>query len=73
MELEILAAFGRHVVNLRRTQGLSQGQLAAKAGLHRTYIGGVERGERNISIINIYRIAAALNVDAAAIIPAIRR
>lgn len=44
----------------RQQQGLSQEQLASRAGLHRTYIGSVERAERNVSIDNIERIAAAL-------------
>lgn len=46
----------------RQSLGLSQELLAAKAGLHRTYVGSVERGERNISIDNMARLANALDV-----------
>jgi transcriptional regulator with XRE-family HTH domain len=54
--------FGRRVRVLRERSGLSQETLAAKAGIHRTYVGGVERGERNIGLKNIVRLAAALGV-----------
>lgn len=57
-------AFGRRVRELRQPLGLSQEALADKAGLHRTYVGSVERGERNVSLDNIYRLAAALKVQA---------
>lgn len=57
------AAFGARVRRLRVDRGLSQEQLAEAAGLHRTYIGSVERGERNISLDQIYRIAAGLGVS----------
>jgi transcriptional regulator with XRE-family HTH domain len=51
-------------IRQRRTQlGLSQEQLAEKANLHRTYIGAVERGERNISLDNILAIAQALGIS----------
>jgi len=56
--------FGRNVQLTRRRLGLSQEELAARCGLHRTYIGGIERGERNPSLINIERIAKALSVPA---------
>ncbi len=54
--------FGERVRTLRSKRGVSQEQLALACGLDRTYIGGVERGERNISLINIYKIAVALDV-----------
>jgi transcriptional regulator with XRE-family HTH domain len=49
----------------RRTAGISQEAFATEVGIHRTYIGAVERGERNVSLANILRIARALNVSAA--------
>ena len=60
--MEICKRFGCRIRDLRVAQGMSQEVLAQKSGLHRTYIGGVERGERNISLINIEKIAKALNL-----------
>lgn len=59
------AAFGKHVRKLRLDRGLSQEKLAELADLHRNYVGGVERGERNIAILNIVRLARALKVKPA--------
>lgn len=55
-------AFGRRIKVLREARGLSQEGLAELAHLHRTYIGGIERGERNVSLLNIWHIAEALGV-----------
>ena len=55
-------AFGKRIRELRCRCGYSQELLADAAGLHRTYIGGIERGERNISLVNIWRLAEALRV-----------
>ena len=55
--------FGKRVRELRTTRGLSQEELAFKSGVHRTYLGGIERGERNPSLRNISAIAKALGVE----------
>jgi len=49
----------------RKALGISQEELADLAGLHRTYVGSIERGERNVSIDNIERLADALHLDVA--------
>ncbi|MDQ1438153.1 MAG: hypothetical protein QOK43_1782 [Acidimicrobiaceae bacterium] len=54
---------GRRVRALRIERGLSQEKLAEKAHVHRTYVGSLERGERNVALINIVRLAEALAVD----------
>ena len=59
--MDICKKFGNKIRQLRMAQGLSQEILAQKAGLHRTYIGGIERGERNVSLENIQKLAFALN------------
>lgn len=69
--MDICKKFGTRVRELRIAQGLSQEVLAQKAGLHRTYIGGIERGERNVSLINIEKIASALNLSIVDIIEGI--
>ena len=62
-ENKIKLEFGARIRAIRQQKGLSQEALALACGLDRTYIGGVERGERNISLVNIYRIAAALGIS----------
>jgi transcriptional regulator with XRE-family HTH domain len=57
-----LQRFGVRVRAERERQGLSQEELATRAGLHRTYLGGVERGERNVGLLNLIRIAKGLCV-----------
>ena len=58
----IKSAFGARVRYLREVRGMSQEALALLCELDRSYIGGVERGERNISLVNIYKIAHSLGV-----------
>ncbi len=55
--------FGERVRELRVAKGLSQEELAFKAGVHRTYLSGIERGERNPSLKNITTIAKALEIS----------
>ena len=62
-ENQIKKDFGTRVRALRKQRGLAQETLALVCGLDRTYIGSVERGERNISLINIFRVASALGVS----------
>ena len=62
-EAQIQRHFGDRVRELRKQKGLSQEALALACNLDRTYIGGVERGERNISLINIHKIASAIGVS----------
>ncbi|HEX8600186.1 MAG TPA: helix-turn-helix transcriptional regulator [Chloroflexia bacterium] len=60
LEQEIKVNFGKRLRRLRQAKGFSQESLAHACGLDRTYVGGVERGERNISLLNIHKIACAL-------------
>ena len=60
---DIKKLFGDRVRELRKSKGLSQEELAFRASVHRTYLGGIERGERNPSLKNIKTIADALGVS----------
>jgi transcriptional regulator with XRE-family HTH domain len=60
---ELLVAFGQAVRRLRIARGLSQERLAEEVGIHRTYVGDVERGLRNLGLLNVDRIAHALETD----------
>ena len=63
MSKSILKKFGKRVREERIKQNLSQEELAEKAGVHRTYIGMVERAEKNITLQNIERISKALKIS----------
>lgn len=65
MSNSILKAFGARIKSIRLERGLSQEQLGLIAGLDRTYISGIERGLRNVSLINLERLALALNAEPA--------
>ena len=61
--------FGKRLREVRTGKGISQEKLAELAGLHRTYVSSVERGGRNISLVNIESLARALGVPMTALIP----
>jgi transcriptional regulator with XRE-family HTH domain len=65
IKTSITVSFGIKIRELRKSRGLSQESLADLAELDRSYIGGVERGDRNISLINIHKLSTALNVNIA--------
>lgn len=62
MKKEILVRFGQRVRDQRTKMGISQEELAARAGVHRTYIGMIERAEKNITLENIDKICKALDL-----------
>ncbi|MCZ2337439.1 MAG: helix-turn-helix domain-containing protein [Chitinophagales bacterium] len=61
MMVTILSKFGQRVRDLRLRQGLSQEKLAELASVHRTYVGMIERAEKNVTLTNVEKIAKALN------------
>ncbi len=62
---DIKSTFGKTVRRIRYQLGISQEALADRCSLDRTYIGGIERGERNIGLVNIIRISEALDIPTA--------
>lgn len=72
MPHELRRAVGGRVRSLRVALGISQEELAGRAGLHRNYIGSVERGERDVGIVALGRIASALGVSLAEFFAAFR-
>lgn len=63
IEGDIKIKFGLRLKQLRKEKGISQEELMAATGIHRTYLSEVERGIRNISIVNVEKISLALNID----------
>jgi transcriptional regulator with XRE-family HTH domain len=66
------ALFGKNLRKLRKERGLSQEDLAEKAGLHRTYVGSLERGERNPSLLNIVKLSRALDISVTSLLEDIK-
>lgn len=62
---DIKARFGHRLRELRQARGLSQEELAFRAGLHRTYVSSAERGQRNVSLVNLEKLSEALEIEIA--------
>jgi transcriptional regulator with XRE-family HTH domain len=60
MPLDIRIRFGRAIRRIREEQGITQEEAAEKCGLHRTYYSGIERGARNVSLVNIEKVGKGL-------------
>lgn len=67
-----LIKLGENIREFRKSKGFSQEGFADEAGLDRTYMGGVERGERNLATLNLIRIAAALDVEVGELFPSVK-
>lgn len=68
-ERAVLREFGERVRGARQARGWTQEDLAAEAGLDRTYIGGIERGERNLAVLNVNKLAMALHESFTGFLP----
>ena len=71
-ETELRAQFGARIREQRRNLGVSQEELAAIAGIDRTYLSSIERGQRNVALENICRIAEALDIDPRVLVGGLR-
>ncbi len=63
MKPEVLIKFGKRIKQLREERGISQEKLGELAKVHRTYVGMIERGEKNITLSNIYKFSKSLGVN----------
>ena len=68
---ELAAALGRVVRRMRTEQGYSQENFAYQAGIHRTFMGMIERGQRNVTLATVFRLAAGLKISPAELVAAI--
>lgn len=66
---DILLKFGQKMQKVRQDQGVTQEELAAKLSMHRTYIGLIERGQRNPTVRTLYKITKVLKVSASELLP----
>jgi transcriptional regulator with XRE-family HTH domain len=64
MAMDVKKQFGRRLAQLRKERGMSQEALSLESGVARSYLGGVERGQRNIALVNICKLAETLDVEA---------
>lgn len=66
---DVRTTFGKHMRKLRLERNMTQEDLADRAGMHFTYIGQIERGLRNPSLVNLHKLAKALKVDGGKLLP----
>ena len=69
----LLQEVGNRVRSARKEKGLSQEGLAHLSGLHRTYVSSIERGERNLSVLNLLTLTTVLDIDASTIVSKLKR